>query len=180
MNEIITELLNKLFSYLAIVSIVLSLLIIIAKFSLDKSSSAQRKFFEIISENSILLAWSIASLATLGSLFYSEVSKFIPCTYCWYERILMYPLVLILGIGVIKKDENAWMYGAPLSVTGIIVSIYHYQLQMFPDQNSFSCSGEVSCAGKWISEFGFVTMPFMAFSTFLLISVLLLVSRNKN
>ena len=180
MNEIITELLNKLFSYLAILSVTISLLIIIAKYSLNERSFIGSKFFEIISENSILLAWSLASLATLGSLFYSEVSNFIPCTYCWYERILMYPLVLILGIAVIRKDENAWIYGAPLSIIGIIVSIYHYQLQIFPDQNSISCSGEASCAGKWILEFGFVTMPFMAFSTFLLISVLLLLNRNKN
>ena len=86
----------------------------------------------------------------------------------------MYPLVIILGVGLIIKNNQSWLFGLPLSVIGLLITIYHYQLQIFPNQNSFSCSTEVSCTGTWIMEFGFVTMPFMALSTFLLISVLLL------
>ena len=86
----------------------------------------------------------------------------------------------MLGIGILIKDNKSWLYGLPLSIIGLLITIYHYQLQMFPNQNSPTCSTEVSCTGTWIKEFGFVTMPFMALSTFLLISVLLLIPKIKN
>ena len=91
--------------------------------------------FESIPDNfinnyHILLAWTIASLASIGSLFYSEISGFVPCTYCWYERIAMYPLVIILGVGLIIKNNQSWLFGLPLSVIGLLITIYHYQLQI--------------------------------------------------
>ncbi|MFL2673589.1 MAG: disulfide oxidoreductase [Dehalococcoidia bacterium] len=178
MNDIATEALNKIFSILAIVSISISAIIFIT-YLFSKLFSAKlsiiSNFNKLIYDNSVVFSWAIATLATFGSLFYSEVSGFIPCTFCWYERIAMYPLVLILGIGIIKKNHEVWIYAFPFSLIGLLVSIYHYQLQMFPDQSSISCSTDVSCSGSWILEFGFVTMPFMALSTFLLISVLLLI-----
>jgi len=179
MNDIVTEALNKIFSLLAILSVALSILIVLLQLILTEKSMIKQRAFEMIHTNSILLAWSIATLSTIGSLFYSEISGFIPCTFCWYERIAMYPLVIILGIATFKKHQYAWIYASPFSLMGLVISIYHYQLQMFPDQSSVSCSTEVSCSGSWILEFGFVTMPFMALSTFLLISVLLLSPQIK-
>ncbi len=183
MNDIATETLNKIFSILAITSIGVSVVIlqsyIFAKIFPAKLSLA-KNFNELIYDNSTTLSWAIATLATLGSLFYSEVSGFVPCTLCWYERIAMYPLVLILGIGILKKNKEIWIYGLPFSLIGLLISIYHYQLQIFPNQKSVSCTTEASCSGSWIMEFGFVTMPFMALSTFLLISVLLLIPNINN
>jgi disulfide bond formation protein DsbB len=174
MNDIVTELLNKIFAILAIGAVGISIILIILKFSI-KNSALLRNIYELINTNFMTFAWALATLATIGSLYYSEISGFLPCTFCWYERIAMYPLVLIIGIGIYKKNREIWMYSLPFSIIGLGISIYHYQLQIFPDQNSVSCSTEASCSGSWIMEFGFVTMPFMALSTFLLISVLLLV-----
>tara|TARA_B100001996_G_scaffold223313_1_gene171817 strand:+ start:758 stop:1324 length:567 start_codon:yes stop_codon:yes gene_type:complete len=178
MNDIATEALNKIFSILAIASIGISSIIILshlyAKLFPSKSSIISN-FNKLIHDNAVIFSWAIATLASLGSLFYSEISGFIPCTYCWYERIAMYPLVAILGIGMLRKNKEIWIYGLPFSLIGLIISIYHYQLQIIPDQQSGACSGEASCSGSWIMEFGFITMPFMALSTFLLISVLLLI-----
>jgi len=182
MNDIATEALNKIFSILAIASIGISLIIILSHLStkLFSSKSSIINFNKLIHDNAVIFSWAIATLASLGSLFYSEISGFVPCTYCWYERIAMYPLVVILGIGMLRKNKEIWIYGLPFSLIGLIISIYHYQLQIIPDQQSSSCSGEASCSGSWIMEFGFVTMPFMALSTFLLISVLLLIPNVNN
>ena len=183
MNDIATEALNKIFSILAIASVGISVVIIqnyiFAKFFPAKSGIVTN-FNKLIYDNSTSLSWAIATLATLGSLFYSEISGFVPCTFCWYERIVMYPLVIILGIGILKKNKEIWIYGLPFSLIGLLISIYHYQLQIFPNQKSVSCTTEASCSGSWIMEFGFVTMPFMALSTFLLISVLLLIPNINN
>ena len=108
MNDIATEALNKIFSILAIVSISISAIIFIT-YLFSKLFSAKlsiiSNFNKLIYDNSVVFSWAIATLATIGSLFYSEVSGFIPCTFCWYERIAMYPLVLILGIGILKKNH---------------------------------------------------------------------------
>ena len=179
MNETLTELLNKVFSILSIVSILFSLLIIIIFYTRSPRNNLILSTKNILTEYNVLFAWTIASLASIGSLFYSEISGFVPCTYCWYERIAMYPLVAILGVGIILKNKQSWLFGLPLSAIGLLITVYHYQLQIFPNQNAFSCSTEVSCTGTWIMEFGFITMPFMALSTFLLISVLLLIPNIK-
>jgi disulfide bond formation protein DsbB len=183
MNDIATEALNKIFSMLAIASIGISTIIILSYLFtklFPVKSSIINNFNQLIYDNSVVFSWAIATLALLGSLFYSEISGFVPCTFCWYERIAMYPLVLILGIGILRRNKEIWAYGLPFSLIGLVISIYHYQLQIIPDQQSVSCSSETSCSGSWIMEFGFVTMPFMALSTFLLISVLLLIPNINN
>ena len=134
MNETLTEFLNLIFSILSIVSILIALSIL-AVFFLKKSKNKLIIFLKnTINEYHILFAWTIASLASIGSLFYSEISGFVPCTYCWYERIAMYPLVIVLGIGILIKDNKSWLYGLPLSIIGLLITIYHYQLQMYKHQ----------------------------------------------
>ena len=119
-----TEALNKIFSILAIVSISISAIIFIT-YLFSKLFSAKlsiiSNFNKLIYDNSVVFSWALATLATFGSLFYSEVSGFIPCTFCWYERIAMYPLVLILGIGILKKNHEVWIYAFPFSFNGISI-----------------------------------------------------------
>ena len=119
------------------------------------------------------LATLVAFGATLGSLYFSEIRNFLPCEFCWYQRIAMYPLALILLIATIRRDRKIIPYALTLSTIGAIISAYHYQLQLFPGQGS-SCGLDASCAYKWIEVFGFVTIPLLAFGSFLLISMLLL------
>ena len=111
----------------------------------------------------------------LGSLYFSEVAGFVPCTLCWYQRILMYPLAIILVIALLRKDHGVPFYVLPFSITGIIVSTYHFLLQktdLFSHGNV--CASGVPCTTAWINWFGFVTIPFLALSAFLIITIMML------
>ena len=118
------------------------------------------------------LAAMIAIGATLGSLYFSEIRNFVPCEYCWYQRIAMYPLALVLLIATIRRDKNIIPYALTLSLVGFGISAYHYQLQLFPEQST-SCGLDASCTYRWIEVFGFVTIPFLALTSFAFISMLL-------
>ena len=119
------------------------------------------------------LATLIAIGATLGSLYFSEVRNFVPCEYCWYQRIAMYPLALILLIASVRRDKNIIPYALTLSLAGFGISAYHYQLQLFPEQSS-SCGLDASCTYRWIEVFGFVTIPLLALTSFAFISMILI------
>jgi disulfide bond formation protein DsbB len=121
-------------------------------------------------------AAAVAVAATWGSLYLSEVANFVPCEYCWYQRIAMYPLALILVIAAATRDMRVWRYALPLAVIGAGISIYHYWLQENPDGPA-ACSAGVPCSVKYVDELGFVSIPWMAMSAFALISVLLIVGR---
>ncbi len=117
------------------------------------------------------LAFAVAAGAMAASLYYSEHVGFIPCEFCWYQRIAMYPLAAILLVAAITRDERAIRYVLPIAVIGLGLAIYHYQLQLFPDQAS-ACSSGVPCNAKYVEEFGFVSIPFMAGSGFVAIIAL--------
>lgn len=120
----------------------------------------------------LFTAWATSVIAMFGSLFFSEIQKFEPCELCWYQRILMYPMVIILGIAVVKKDERISFYTMILSVIGALISLYHYSIQKIPfmADNAVSC-GRIPCTGQYINWFGFVTIPFLALVAFLIIFV---------
>lgn len=123
------------------------------------------------------LAWVPALVATLGSLYFSEVAGFIPCAYCWYQRILMYPLVVLILVGIIKQDELLPNYVLPLSVIGILMSTYHYLTQWGIFGDSTACAAGTPCSIRYINWFGFVTIPFMALTAFVLITIFMLAAR---
>ncbi|MCE7793531.1 disulfide oxidoreductase [Salipaludibacillus sp. CUR1] len=122
----------------------------------------------------MLIAWGIAFISTLGSLYFSEVQNFIPCELCWVQRIFMYPLVITLGIAVVKKDARQAFYTLPLSVIGMGTAIYHYLLQKVPFlSGAAEACGIIPCNYQYINYFGFITIPFLAFAAFLLISLIM-------
>ncbi|MDX1663764.1 MAG: disulfide oxidoreductase [Candidatus Promineifilaceae bacterium] len=122
----------------------------------------------------VAFALVVALIATLGSLYYSEIRDFIPCVLCWYQRILMYPLTLIILVGLILRDELLPWYVLPLSLTGIFVSTYHYLTQLGIISTTDVCRAGVPCAVRYVNHFGFVTIPFMALIAFTLISATML------
>lgn len=125
---------------------------------------------------SLLLAWITSIIAMVGSLFFSERMEFVPCTLCWYQRILMYPLVIFLGIAFYQNDGKVYKYILPLSVIGMLVSSYHYALQKIPSLSEFSaCTNGIPCSGQYINWFGFVTIPFLALIAFTFITGMMLV-----
>lgn len=126
------------------------------------------------------LAFGVATTATLGSLYLSEIVHLIPCTYCWYQRIAMYPLVIILGIAAWRKDHGIRVYAATLATIGAVIAGYHRLIQAFPDLGGSACSSGVPCTAAYFTLFGFVTIPYMALSAFALILALLYVDRANS
>jgi disulfide bond formation protein DsbB len=123
---------------------------------------------------SLLLAWLAAIAATLGSLYFSEIRHFIPCTLCWYQRIFMYPLAIILGIAFYRNDQTIYRYTLPLSVIGMIISGYHIMLQKVPYLQQFEmCKSGVPCSKDYLNWLGFITIPMMAFTAFTIITICL-------
>jgi disulfide bond formation protein DsbB len=128
-------------------------------------------------------AWLIAITATAGSLYFSEVRSFVPCALCWWQRILMYPLVVVLGVATFRQDTGVWRTALPLSVLGLGTSTYHYLIQKVPGfAPPASCASGVPCNAQYINWFGFVTIPLLAGVAFALITAFLtvLVLRERN
>lgn len=128
-----------------------------------------------LSPLAITAAWGVATLATAGSLYFSEVAHYTPCTLCWYQRIAMYPLVLILGMAAWKRDVGIRLYAIPLAVVGAGISSYHYLIEWFPEADAGACSAGIPCTAVWFREFGFVSLPFLALIAFLLVITFLLI-----
>jgi len=126
-----------------------------------------------LGSSALLAAFVVATLATIGSLYFSEVAHFEPCRLCWYQRIAMYPLVVILGIAAWRRDINVRRYVVPLAVIGALIATYHYALEWLPWLDSGVCSATTPCTIVWFREFGFISLPYLALSAFLLIVALL-------
>lgn len=115
-----------------------------------------------------LLAGLVALGATVGSLYLSESQGLIPCELCWYQRIAMYPLVVVLFVAAVRKSDTARITATVLAGIGLVISAYHVQLMAFPDQGS-TCDVSVPCAVPWIDIFGFIHIPTMALAAFVTI-----------
>lgn len=127
------------------------------------------------------LAWIIALVATVGSLFFSEVMELPPCVLCWYQRIAMYPLVLIIGTGIVLRDIRLKIYALPLCLIGLGISIYHNLLYYGIIPESITpCTAGISCTSRQIEWLGFITIPLMALTAFILITIFLLIYKTKD
>jgi disulfide bond formation protein DsbB len=124
------------------------------------------------------LALIVASVATVGSLYLSEIAHLVPCTYCWYQRIAMYPLVVILVVGLLRHDRSVASYVLPIAVIGGSISIYHYATQHIDALAGNACSTGVPCSTAYFEQFGFMSIPYMAGSAFALIVVLMISGRH--
>ncbi|GFN33083.1 disulfide oxidoreductase [Paenibacillus xylaniclasticus] len=119
----------------------------------------------------IVMAWIVSFVATAGSLFLSEVMHFEPCRLCWFQRIFMYPLVILLGMAAYRGDRRMASYTLPLSVIGGLISAYHYAEQKIPGlAKLMPCSVGVPCNEDYLDWFGVITIPLMAFIAFVLIT----------
>jgi len=128
-----------------------------------------------LGKHSIKYAFIVALSAMLGSLFYSEIMHYTPCEMCWYQRILMYPLTLLLFIAIIKKDKGITKYVVPMSIIGAILSGWHYIIQRYTFASTCSIDAVVPCTAKYTFAFGYITIPIMALTAFILIIFLSLI-----
>ncbi len=149
--------------------------------STKAGAELRQKVFSAFAGLELWMAFAVAATATLGSLYLSEIVHLIPCTYCWYQRIAMYPLAVILFIGAVRKDHGIRIYAATLAGIGAVIAAYHRLIQVYPDlDGGSSCSATVPCSAAYLEIFGFITIPYMALSGFLLILALLWLDRfNK-
>jgi disulfide bond formation protein DsbB len=128
---------------------------------------------EAVGPAALTVAATVAIVATAGSLYYSEVADFPPCRLCWYQRIGMYPLAVILPIAAWRHDRQVRWYALPLAVVGGAVSIYHMVIERFPSLESSSCEVTNPCSTIWVEKLGYLTIPTMALSGFAFIALLL-------
>lgn len=145
-----------------------------------------RKSYHIITDffakHGVLLAFIVALASTAGSLFYSEIAGFEPCDLCWYQRVFMYPLVVLLFLKLIKKEKKV-IDCLVLSVTGFFISLYqnyiYYNNEGLDALCNFGGSG-TSCLKRYIFEFGYVTIPLMSLTAFILVVIFLLFVKLNN
>ena len=125
------------------------------------------------------ITWSTALLATLGSLYFSEIMKLPPCVLCWFQRIMLYPLVFIIGTGIIRKDPNMPYYVLPLSITGLLIAVYHNLLYYGIIPESITpCSTGISCTTRQIEILGFITIPLLSLLAFTFITISMIIYRR--
>jgi disulfide bond formation protein DsbB len=125
------------------------------------------------------IAFFVALLSLLGSLFFSEIMKLAPCSLCWYQRILMYPLVIIFFVGIMRKDKYVHQYALPLSIVGFFVALYHNFLYLgYIPEVLQPCVNGISCKAQQLKLFGFITIPLLSLIAFATIISCMLVYRK--
>jgi len=128
----------------------------------------------------LFLTWILVSTSTLGSVFFSHIMDFAPCVLCWYQRIFLYPLVIILAAGLFPLDRRVITYSLPLAIIGWFIAFYHNLLYsgVIP-QEMQPCSKGVSCTEKYIDLFGFITIPMLSLFSFSIIILLLILLKRR-
>ena len=130
--------------------------------------------------NIIFICWIIASVSTLGSLFFSEIMEFAPCALCWYQRVFMFPLVILLLVGLFPFDKSIIKYALPLALTGWGFAFYHYLLYSgFIPESLQPCSQGVSCSETYLDLFGFLTIPMLSLISFSTLITLLVILKRR-
>jgi disulfide bond formation protein DsbB len=165
---------------LAVVAEIGSLVLAVALVArgLRPDAAWPREVLSWVGPLALVLAATVAAVATLGSLYYSEVANFPPCRLCWYQRICMYPLVPILAIAAARRDRAVRWYALPLAVTGAAISTWHILVERFPSLESGACVPVNPCSIIWVEKLGYLTIPTMALSGFVAIGLLLVVPRE--
>jgi disulfide bond formation protein DsbB len=174
---------STLFSVGAVLTNIITLFLLgvfIARLA-GSTSSWVNTIAQFVSKHALSLMLLVAFVGTSGSLFYSNVAGFIPCKFCWYARMLLFPQVVIYAIAAYRHwmhkitSYEAVLYGGVLSLIGTAVTFYHYFGQRFAPGLLASCEATgISCSKLYFVNFGYVTLPFLAFSIFALLLIIAL------
>ncbi|SLK18420.1 MULTISPECIES: disulfide oxidoreductase [unclassified Paenibacillus] len=139
---------------------------------MDSASKPERRAKHI--DTRLFIAWAVSVIATGGSLYFSEIKGYIPCDLCWFQRIFMYPLTILLGIAYFKDDAGITKYVLPLSFIGGGISLYHVTIQrIYSATGSSVACGQIPCYTDYLNWFGFITIPLLALIAFIIIIVML-------
>ena len=116
--------------------------------------------FNLNLKNTLFFCFILSFIGTIGSLYLSEIRNLEPCKLCWFERIFLFPLVLIFFITWLKKDQNGIIISIPFILIGSLISLYHYLQQVFPSAESCEV---ISCSSPYIWELGFISIPLLSY-----------------
>lgn len=166
-----TGVLERIFGLLALVAIAVSVFGLVAL--------VRRRVPDWLRDDVALpLATAVAAVATGGSLYLSEVAGYLPCVLCWYQRIAMYPLTIVLGVAAARRDRQVWRTAVPIAAIGAAISSWHIAIERNPALGG-PCDPAAPCSIRWVEEFGFLTLPTMALVGFVTIIVLTLAARPR-
>jgi disulfide bond formation protein DsbB len=141
----------------------------------DPALDAYAALARLIEPRANVLGFVVALLATAGSIYFSEVAGFTPCTLCWYQRIAMYPFVLIFIVAALRRDDRPPTGSSTLAAAGGLIAAYHVALEWVPSLDTGACAAAVPCTYVWFRVFGVFSLPTLALTAFLLILTLTLV-----
>lgn len=167
---------------ISIVNLVLSSLTVIGQviigFAVISLIIHNEKLVQLFGKGAILFSFIVALIATLGSLFYSEIAGFEPCKLCWIQRIFMYPQAILLGIALWRKSYETYQ-SIILSLIGAVIAGYHYLLQIgvAPELPCSAVGFSAACSQRFVMQFGYITIPMMAFTAFLLMLTFFIAQR---
>lgn len=166
------DLVNQLLPILTIVAQV-AIVAVVVGIVLEKKTKKQNAITEFFAANGLLIAFLVALSAVGGSLFYSEILGYEPCKLCWFQRIIIYPQVITLGIALWKKDGSAYLSSYIMSGIGIVIAGYQYlsQIAVVSEIPCAAAGAATSCSERFFLEYGYITIPMMALTGFALIIV---------
>lgn len=163
----------------AIATIIGQILCLYGIFLLFKKGDDPHKTF--IAKNGTILSFAIILGAFLGSIYYSSFVGYEPCTLCWWQRIFLFPQLIILFVAIQAKLKDSFVYTLPLSIVGGIFALYHTYIQ-YGGSELIPCGTDinsVSCAVRFVFEFGYITLPLMSLTTFVMLIIIALISKNN-
>lgn len=160
--------------FLGILAIIAALVTVVAVVML-----VTRRIPAFARDLALPLAAAIATVTTLGSLYYSEIAGYPPCTLCWYQRIAVYPQVVVLGVAAWRRDRSVWLPSGLLATVGVAISTWHVVLERNPALAG-PCDPSNPCTLKWVEEFGVLTIPTMALIAGLSFIALTLVAADRS
>jgi len=149
-----------------------------ALYYLWRRSSSDR-LIKLIADYALWAALVIAWLATLGSLYYSEIAGFAPCQLCWFQRIAIYPQIVLLWVAAVRQDGLAKLYSLPLLCIGLLISLYHNYIYYNPPAVTMCSAAELSCTNKVVTIYGYISIPLMAATVLVAMGLLVLVARPR-
>ena len=164
------------FSLLAVVAGAGAVALLVGR-ALASWSPAVARLVSAVDDAGLWLAFLVAGTCVGGSLYFSEVADYEPCRLCWYQRIAMYPLAVILLVAALRRDGAVRWYVGPIAGIGALISTYHYLVEWHPELEGDACGIGPACSAVWFRELGFVTLSFMALCGFVAVLALVVPRR---
>jgi disulfide bond formation protein DsbB len=162
-----------LFLSLLALFVQVGLAVTLAVLVVPAGANARRRLLDLLGTSAEVPASAIAVVAMVGSLYLSEGAHFLPCALCWYQRIAMYSLAVLLTVAVVRRRTDVGVYAIPLATIGAAISSYHILVERFPRLESGVCKSTTPCTVIWTRRLGYLTIPTMALTAFVAIITLL-------